>query len=310
MRPANFQEKVTLLLAGVFLAGSLSSPGIVRRHDKPGASYKSLGNQSQFASVGLVEARYSGTSSYTPLGSATLIASNWILSAAHVFDSEALEDVTGLRFVLGGQNYNINISGTSAIHLHPNWDPGSEDLHDDVAVIKLSSSSSVQPASLYAGSVPLGSTVILVGYGMIGTGTNGSVQDNREKYAAENALDYFISENQFEVDFDRPSNASYSTYGSKTPLTLEGLLGPGDSGGSTWYQSPAGWGIVGINSYGYNAMDFRHEDGYGDISGFTYVPKFIDWITSFGAFSVIPEPSAALLLGLGAMFFLRRRERR
>lgn len=298
--------------AGLLLSGLACSQAIVIRHDKSDSLYTGLAAQTQFAAVGRIDVKFPGES-YQPLGSATLIASNWIIGAAHIFDINGLTDsqtghfADGLRFVLGNQNYTISLSGSSAIHLHPGWVLGSFDLLNDIAMVQLSGSSPVTPAALFAGSVPLHSSITIVGYGNTGTGQSGSSATSSEKRAAQNALDDFVDETQFEIDFDRPNSPTYSSYGSSAPLELEGNLGPGDSGGSAWYQSLHGWGIVGINSYGIDYDARTPEDGYGDRSGFTYVPEFMDWITSFGAFTVIPEPGVFALLGMGLLLLRRRR---
>ena len=53
---------------------------------------------------------------------------------------------------------------------------------------------------------------------------------------------------------------------------LDGLLGSGDSGGSLWMQTPAGWAVVGVNANG--------GDRTGDSSYFARVSGLRPWLTS------------------------------
>jgi hypothetical protein len=53
---------------------------------------------------------------------------------------------------------------------------------------------------------------------------------------------------------------------------LDGLLGSGDSGGSLWMQTQAGWAVVGVNANG--------GDRYGDSSCFARVSGLRPWLNS------------------------------
>ena len=66
-----------------------------------------------------------------------------------------------------------------------------------------------------------------------------------------------------------------SLSGSNRPATpLAGLLGSGDSGGSAWMKTKAGWLLVGVNSSG------TGEAKYGETSWFCRVSSHRDWIAS------------------------------
>lgn len=293
------------MLAAGLLGLSSRSEAIVRRADKTDAEYRTLATQPQFSSVGIVEAIFRGETSYSGLGSATLISSDMILSAAHVFASDVTSEVTAMRFVLNGVPYPISLGNLDSIHLHPDYD--ATRLLNDIAVVDLSISSAATPAALFGDPVPLGSPITLVGYGETGTGTTGSTVYDEVKRAAQNAIDEISRNETFEIDFDHPRLSTYSSMGSKSPLTLEGLLGPGDSGGSAWFNSSFGWAVVGINSYGIDWDPRSPTDGYGDVSGFTYVPAFVDWISTFGNVKIIPEPSVSVLMLSATVFFIANR---
>jgi len=107
-------------------------------------------------------------------------------------------------------------------------------------------------------------------------------------------------------DFDNPHNAADNGFGSATPLTLEGCVAPGDSGGGVFITIGSQTYLEGVISF-VASIDGNSNSDYGDASGFGRVSAFIPWITS-----TIPEPSASTLLvagaGLGMLFGRRRRQ--
>lgn len=320
--PSTLRLAFTLI---ALLLGTIdSSHAIVRRHDRKEKLYKELAAEPQFDPVGLIEVKRGGR--YIPLGSATLIGSNRIMSAAHVLDPLTLIGAKGLRFRLGDTKIPISLSDPSAINLHPDYI--AEMFWNDIAIAFLDQESTVTPASLYSGLITRKTEFTMVGYGKTGTGKHGSSQRRIAKRAAQNSIDRYISRTRFESDFDSPLSASYSSLGNTTPLDLEGTIGPGDSGGSAWILSDHGWTLIGVNTYGLDSDNRNPLDGYGDIAGFTYTSEYLDWIQSFGDVSIIygespleaalsgsisvsmvPEPSILLLLGsagaLAAAFAFR-----
>jgi hypothetical protein len=112
-------------------------------------------------------------------------------------------------------------------------------------------------------------------------------------------------------DFDSPggTNNSLGPWGSSaTPLDLEGMGAPGDSGGPVFIQVGSTWYIAGVHSFlldlgppaGNNVADGR----YGDILGSTRVSSYAAWIES-----VVPEPASMMALAIGLAGLLARRRR-
>jgi hypothetical protein len=204
--------------------------------------------------------------------SGTLIAPNWVLTAAHVVDQ-----ASALTFNVGGNSYVA-----SQWAFHSNW-TGDLAAGYDIALVKLSSSPiNIAPALRYTGSNELGAVGTSVGYGKTGTGLTGAITFDGLKRAGENMIDRFYSGGNkriFLSDFDSPMNASDSFSGSSTPLNLEYMIAPGDSGGGVFVDFGSGPLLTGVHSFG-TARDGVINFDYGDISGHTRVSVFNSWIDS------------------------------
>ena len=299
---------VILGLSAATLAGTI-------RTDRSDSSYLNLG--SQYANVGRID---ESTAKGGYIGSGTLIGSNWIVTAAHMVDA-----ATSLKFTVGGKAYSAdrwiaNLGWTG--NLSAGYDIGL--IHLATAV------TGIAPAALYTGSYTseLGAVVTTVGYGMTGTGAKGATIFDGKKRGEQNTIDKFIASGRiFEMDFDNPANRRDSSMGTATPLNLEGLIAPGDSGGGVFADFGSGPVLVGVNSFG-AAWDGRVNSDYGDISGHTNVSSFASWIKGYLAGSTslstmaysnnpagmnlstagMPEPATMSLLALGALALLRRRK--
>ncbi len=320
-----FLSSPALLFLGLAIAAFLpEAPAVVRRDDTSDTLYRKLGNGAPFRSVGRVEIDYGD--GFHAIGTATLFGRDRLVSAAHVFAADALEGAEGVRINFGpGRVQNIDFQGDGVINLNPRYN--SHTLQNDVSVVFLPQKVSLNPGVFYVGKrLALDTPITFVGYGDTGTGLTGSTRYSIVKRGGQNALGRYIYQNgDFEVDFDRPGSAAENSLGSSRALALEGLLGPGDSGGSAWVKVGRKWRMVGINSYGLDSYPGGRGDGveddYGDRSGFVYLPKYVNWIDSVknpnasGAGqkslspSAVPEPGPLALLaaaGVALLIFRRR----
>ncbi|MCE5278126.1 MAG: trypsin-like serine protease [Planctomycetaceae bacterium] len=284
------------------------------RDDRSQSQYLSLGASSAFASVGMFD-YYSGSSHY--LASGTLIANNWVLTAAHVTSG-----ATSMNFVIGGTTYT-----SSKIVTNPNW-TGDLWAGYDLGLVQLATPvTGVAPAARYTGKGEKGQIAVSAGYGLTGTGLTGATTLDYQKRAGMNTIDTFSGQRLMLMDFDNPHTSADNVYGSAAPVDLEYLIAPGDSGGGLFINVKGQYQLAGVHSFG-AAWDGNVNSDYGDISGDIRVSQFNTWIDSvIGAatggggkggkggksrtLSVydtqIPEPATMALLTLGGLALLRRR---
>jgi len=303
--------------------GPLAQAGTVRDDRDPNL-YLSLGAQAQYASVGRLTFTI-GTSSY--LGSGTLIAKDWVLTAGHCVDQAKT-----MNFYIGGTNYTAK-----QWIANPNWN-GDLLRGYDVGLVQLSKAvTNVAPAARYAGTAELGKTATIAGYGMTGTGLTGATTLDWKKRAGQNVVDVLYAglgkdAKILLTDFDNPRNPKDSAYGSSKPLSLEFMTAPGDSGGGLFIDSKSGPLLAGVTSFG-AAYDGKVDSDYGDIGGYSRVSYYNSWVDSVlrsflpGKTNVsladyapvramdaeisLPEPATLGLLaaGLGGLAWRSRRRR-
>jgi hypothetical protein len=278
-----------------------SAWGIVRRDDVDDDQYTGLASQPQFAAVGKVFG--------AGAGSGTVIANGWwVLTAAHVV---AGAPSSSISFQIGASTYTAQ-----NVFIHPSYSFPTA----DIALIELNAPvAGVTPAQIYTGTNEIGKQGHSVGYGSTGTGITGYISNTYgTKRAMRNIIDLIIFPNGtispngtiLLSDFDSPGDANngLGSGSSPTPLDLEGIVAPGDSGGPVFIEEGGIWYIAGVHSFiddlgppaGNNVADAR----YGDIMGSTRVSSYAGWINS-----VVPEPASMTALAIGLIGLLGRRRR-
>ncbi|MEM1305266.1 MAG: trypsin-like serine protease [Planctomycetota bacterium] len=260
------------------------------------AAYFALAAQPEYASVGKLTWSEPGGSF---LGSGTLIAEDWVLTAAHNIDGAdgAGSGLNNLKFSVGGATY-----AAEQWIAEPTWAAlgGDQDLDNylagyDIALVKLSSPvEGVAPATLYAGEDELGLVGTAVGFGSQGVGSTGFQAGTAgTKIAGQNVIDAvgpdkspgsnpfaFNVDNDrlLAVDFDSPTSPFESRLGDRSPLELEYLIAPGDSGGGLFIDVDGETLLAGVTSFGLSVDANGPNSDYGDLGGFTRVSSFVDWI--------------------------------
>lgn len=119
----------------------------------------------------------------------SLIASRWVLTAAHCFLNDAgdsvSEGVAARTTVTLGSTNIANLSSSakvvnaSRVIIHPSYNPNkanSSNTHDfDIALIELASAVDITPVKLFTGTVPVNVPAIVAGWGAtVGDGTQSS----------------------------------------------------------------------------------------------------------------------------------------
>jgi hypothetical protein len=287
------------LCQGGFIAllGILGSPflhptstwGVTIRDDVPDSSYLTLAASPDYNPVGTF------VNSWGYTGSATLIAPDWVLTAAHM-----LVAASSGTFTIDGSSY----ASTQLIR-NPGYNTSNPIGGYDFGLVHLSSSvSGIPPAALYTGSSEFGQIGTFVGFGFTGTGLTGWQTLDHQKRAMQNVIDGDFGNPSLVLgsDFDNPHSTADNVFGDATPLPLEGCVAPGDSGGGVFITIDSQTYLAGVISF-VAATSGSANASYGDLSGFGRVSAFVPWITS-----TIPEPSAfTLLVGAGLCILFARR---
>jgi hypothetical protein len=227
-------------------------PAIIRRHDVPDSAYVQRGQG--FTSLAHL---YLPTPQGAADGEGTLIAPRWVLTAAHV----ATEVRRGHMVTVGSEQIAVD-----SIVVHPQWNDGPHDL----ALLRLSRAAVVRPAQLYRQSAEANQPIVIVGYGDFGSGETGPQGNDHRVRGATNRIDE-ATDLWLKFAFDPPDNPR------TTPL--EGVSGPGDSGGPAYLDGVPGEVLVGVSS-GQSTRAAGGPGRYGVVEYYVRVSRYILWIES------------------------------
>jgi hypothetical protein len=252
---------ILLLLVGLV---AVPARAIVVRDGQDDSLYRTLGSDTPYDSVG----RFVGTTTNSGfLASGTLVAPEWVLTAAHVVDSAKT-----LSFSIGGQSYQVDRK-----IVYPSWNG---DLWSgyDIGLVHLAKPvDNIKPAQLYTGSGELHQSDTVVGFGKTGTGDSGDTKSDGLKRGAQNVISQIENQRLLVADFDNSLPAGAAPLGYTHALPLEGLIAPGDSGGGLFITTSTGTYLAGINSF-VGSDSGQPSSVYGNFSGHTRVSAFSDWI--------------------------------
>ncbi|MGD2108134.1 MAG: trypsin-like serine protease [Phycisphaerae bacterium] len=240
LRPVTFVALITGCIAVP------SAWAIVIRHDREDRK-----------AIELAE-RFDAAGQILPDGGCTLIAPNWVATAAHVAQQASAESLQ-VRF--GDKSYKVE-----QVVIHPKGksvNPGMPP-EVDLALLKLTEPAErIEPAAIYREKDELGKTVVLVGYGDVGDGKQRPRRSDGKRRAATNVIDD-AGPLRIMMKFDGPPGGT----------DLEGVSGPGDSGGPALIEKGNRLYLVGVSSAAMNGRPGR----YGVIEVYTRVSSFADWI--------------------------------
>jgi hypothetical protein len=290
--------------------------GGTRRDDVADVNFVNLAADPRYQSVGRFLYSVDGAGY---IASGVLISPEWVLTAGHV--------VGGNNFLGGGitnMSFTLFSGANSFVYTamewipHPGWaaTAGNVFAGYDIGLARLDTGvSGFTPATLYhSDSFPVQAGTI-VGFGNTGTGLTGFQGGTAgTKRAGENMIDaqgdgVTISSGIVFVDFDRPGVPGESVTGSVTPLALEYLSAPGDSGGGLFVTEGDNTYLLGLTSFGWGITDGVANSDYGDLAGFTVARPFQSWIETTTA---VPEPgtwvAAAVLVMVGLARWRSRRQ--
>lgn len=236
---------------------------IIRRHDRDDKRYLALG------------VKYPAV---VQVGGATgtLVANQWIITAAHVAHNISPFE---RQVKLDGQRYEI-----TGCFTHPAWQPGEEPNSIDIGLVRLNRKvNGVTPMALggrAANGAALdrdgaghdapperaGDEIILLGMGRTGDGLTGPTGEDGRCRAATNLIRE-VTDRWIVFNFDAPPDGT----------DLEGVSGPGDSGGPAFVIRDGKPLLVGISS----ANDSAGAAGpcrYHSIEYYSRVAAAREWI--------------------------------
>jgi hypothetical protein len=225
------------------VVASVSMSAIVVRHDVADERYRTLGE------------KFPAVSNFGRAGEGTLVGDMWVITAAHV--AAGMRRDVQIRFA--DESY-----GVDRIVTHPEW---KEMGAHDIALVKLSRSvTGVSPLPLYPGQDESGKQVVFVGHGGTGTGMTGPQRpEDGLKRGATNIVDSADADWLF-FRFDAPPAAT----------ELEGISGPGDSGGPALIEIDGTHHVAGISVWGKPGPKGRGT--YGATEGYTRVSRHAPWL--------------------------------
>ena len=238
-------KRIALLL----LLWASAASGIVIRHDRDDSAYLALG--AKYPAVGHLGGRVG----------CTLIAPQWVITAAHTIEESGPYD--DLRVTFGSESYKV-----VKIILHPLRELEAVDTRGDMALLKLDRPvQGIAPVQLYEKDDELGKVITLVGRGETGNGMTGPQGERDHKVrAARNQIEWTDATSLI-AEFDLPAEA----------LDLEGTTGPGDSGGPALLEQDGKLYLLGVGCFS-DGEHRREGSWYGTRNHYARVSVRRQWI--------------------------------
>ena len=201
---------------------------------------------------------------HLPMGEATVIDPSWILTAGHIGRDLLRDKNNGYSPTVkcNGQEYMIE-----KVLIHPSFHDTPNGILNDIALVKIQGVfKNVVPAKIYSKEDEAGKKITIVGMGDIGTGLTGPQKWDKITRAATNIIDG-VDSLWIHFTFDSPN--------SDKATELEGVSGPGDSGGPAFYEIDSKKYIVGVSSH---QVSGNGKGRYSAVEYYSRVSSYSAWI--------------------------------
>jgi len=219
---------------------------------------------------------------------ATLIDPKWAITAAHCTALIDLSNKKPYHVLINKKYYDVK-----SVQIHPDFGEvkgvrdengklidiimNPKNMSYDVALIELNQSiKDVKPIDLYTSKDEVNQEVLLLGWGDYANGKAGTTRDepvnDGQFRKAYNRIDG-IEDNYLTFSFDAPQSSSVHE--------LEGVNGPGDSGGPALIVKDKKKYVAGVSSRGYYLNEdenYQAEGKYGWIENYVRVSTTINWL--------------------------------
>jgi hypothetical protein len=264
-RRSRTAHAVAALAVAALLACS-SAAAIVIRHDRPDAAYQA--DPSRFPALFALYRSAAGHRDCI----ATLIAPQWALTAAHCTEEAALQAALRATPDQPDGGYAVEIAGREhrvvAVVRAPKRLLRAA---PDLALMRLANAvSGVEPLPLYRRDDEVGREVVLPGWGGSGDGVTGLGRADGRFRLARNRVEQASGERLTWTFSDPHSEAG--------ALPLEGISGPGDSGGPALVEVDGQWWVAGVSSS--QRTHGGPEGLYGVEEVYVRVSSLANWIDS------------------------------
>jgi hypothetical protein len=243
-------QKILFAITLSIFALALQSFSIIIRDDISDSKYIDLGK------------KYSDIICHFPMGEGTLIDSSWVITAGHIGKDlkQDLQNGNSVTAKINGTNYQIE-----EVFVHPDFQP----IINDVALVKLKLKvGNSRYAKLSSDKNEIGKIITIIGMGDAGTGLTGPQKQDKITRGATNKVDGDDS-HWIWFKFDSPNSVNTTE--------LEGISGPGDSGGPALIEKDNILFIVGISSN--QETEGTKKGTYGVMEYYTRVSSYHDWLT-------------------------------
>lgn len=262
-----------IAIANICIA--MPANAIITRDDIPDERYRNFGESLRGYIVQLnLPGSKAGSTPKLYNGMGTLIAPRWVITAAHASDRfeagkpNSIDLATHYVYV-NGRGYRIEKAFVHPGYTSPKGNgSGTDGIDDDIALLKLTSDvKDGKFACLYEGNDELDKMAVVAGMGLPGTGAGGTSKPDGALRGATVLVDK-VAPNILSWNFRPP--------GDPRATALEGISGPGDSGGPAFISNKSGeLCVAGISSTQSNTGT---NSVYGVTEHYTRVSSHLAWL--------------------------------